>query len=91
MTNDKRTDEQRKNTKYFVNATDRFMSGWGKAEGGNSYFCIAVADHAQAMAAMEWLDGREEMKCVRDSLRPRRAKGSHTSIVHFEDTAASGK
>ncbi len=89
MTNDKRTDEQRESTQYYVNATDRFMSGWGKAEGGLSYFCIACDTHAQEDLAEIWLDSRHEMKRIFVASTPRKRKGCHTSIVHFENTGAA--
>ena len=89
MTNDRRTNEQRESTQFFVNATDRFMSGWGQARGGLSYFCIACDTDAQVDLAETWLRSRDEMKSVFVSSTPRKRKDCHTSIVHFEKTGAA--
>lgn len=86
--NDRRDAQQIESTKVYVNATDKFMSGWGFAENGWSYFVIACDNYSQARQATRWLQQRSEMKRVADSAKPRKAKGSHTSIVHFSETGA---
>lgn len=88
---DHRTDEQREATTEYVNATDSFMSGWGKAKGGKSHFCIACETPEQAELAEHWLAEREEMKNVRRSTKPRcqYSVRDHVSIRPFTDTGAA--
>ena len=85
---DKRTEEQKATTIGFVNATDSALSGWGNASGGLSYYCIACSSQEQIEAVKRWFAQREDMKRVAEPLRPRRRDDSHTSIIHFEETAA---
>lgn len=40
--NDRRTDAEKAATVGYVVFTDKFMSGWGKASGGSSYYALAV-------------------------------------------------
>ena len=84
MTNDRRTDEQRDATSWYVNATDRFMSGWGHAP-QTSYFCVACPSLEVAEEVMQRMHTRDEMKRVDTSQRPRRGgAGCHTSIIWHE-------
>ena len=90
MTNDKRTNEQMQATRFYVNATDSFMSGWGPATNG-SYFCVACPDLETAREIEDRLDSRQEMKRVDIADRPRKGRrmnGYHTSIVWHEDYTA---
>ena len=81
MRNDRRTDEQRKATTCYVNATDSFMSGWGEAP-ALSYFCVACPD-LETANEIEWrMDRRDEFKRVAISSNPRTGGGGcHTSII----------
>ena len=62
---DDRTQEQRKTHYILVTATDKFMSGWGQAEGGLSKCAWAVdpneASHAKLL---HWVESRPDMKYV---------------------------
>lgn len=71
--------------KIFVNMTDRFMSGWGMARGGNSYLCVECEDYSQASAILKAAEDRPEMKYCAIAAKPRRGAGSHTSIKQFSD------
>lgn len=70
---------------YFVNMTDRFMSGWGYARGGNSYLCVKCDTWAQAEAIMRAAQDRSEMKFISIGTKPRKRAGSHTSIKAFSE------
>ena len=53
---DDRTPEQKASTRFYANATDRFMSGWGHMRnGGVSYFCVACDNATQLHMASSWL------------------------------------
>jgi hypothetical protein len=69
----------------YVNMTDKFMSGWGRARGGHSFLCVACENWSQAVAIHKAALERPEMRRVAIALRPRRRKGSHTSIKAFSD------
>lgn len=81
---DDRTEEQRQQTWGFVVATDSFMSGWGRADGGRSLYAVAVPDETRA-DDVEWrMDHRDEFKRVRVCLpdwRPRLYDSDHLHIV----------
>lgn len=61
---DTRTPEQAAETQYLVVMTDRFLSGWGAADGGLSY--AAWACRADNLAEVE-----REIRTRRDALRVR--------------------
>ena len=61
---DDRTEHQKKTHCLIVLATDSFMSGWGRAEGGSSYAgwsCEPINERA----VERWVRNRGEMKRVR--------------------------
>ena len=75
---DDRTPEQRKTHTCLVTATDRFMSGWGGAEGGASKCAWACDSHSAACKVYAWVKARGEMRYVKlhawgESWRPRAA------------------
>lgn len=45
----------------FVVFRDSFMSGWGKAEGGRSFYALAVDSEAEADLVLENGSRRDEM------------------------------
>lgn len=69
----------------YVNMTDKFMSGWGRASGGHSFLCIACETWAQAAAIHKAALERPEMRRVAIASKPRRRHGSHTSIKAFSE------
>lgn len=73
-----------RDTSYYVNMIDRFMSGWGPVKDGRSIFCIRCATETQARAAFAAAALRKEMVNVRMGRRPRRArKTDHLKVVDF--------
>lgn len=85
MTNDRRTNDQRMRTQYYVNATDGFMSGWRHAP-GKSYYCVACPDMQTAQEVESRMDRRDEFKRVAISDNPRRGgSADHTSISWHEE------
>ena len=81
---DDRTDEE-KNTHWLaVVGTDRFMSGWGKAEGGVSYAAWACPFSRQANVE-RWVKSRGDQMRVRvvilDGYRPRGTGHLHIYVV----------
>lgn len=61
---DDRTPEQKKTPHLIVLGTDRFLSGWGKAEGGKSYAGWAVPV-GQVDKMEQRIRGRSDMQRVR--------------------------
>jgi hypothetical protein len=49
----------------FVIATDTFLSGWGQAQGGKSYYAIEVENETEAYIVMDNLKHRGDMKRIR--------------------------
>jgi hypothetical protein len=80
---DDRTAEQRQTHRFLIIGTDKFMSGWGKAEGGTSYAAWACrAEHRKAV--FEWVESRSDMKRVRESYsdwKPRGRGHAHIYVV----------
>lgn len=58
-------ESKRKPRLGYVVATDSFMSGWGEAERGKSYYALAADTEDEAYTVMENLKDRPEMKRVR--------------------------
>lgn len=61
---DDRTDAQRASHHWLVIATDKFMSGWGRAAGGASV-CAWACRHDQVDDVEKWVRDRSEMRRVR--------------------------
>ena len=61
---DDRTEEQKKTHNVIVLMTDRFMSGWGQAEGGPSYAGWACRDGEMA-EMLSRVDARSDSMRVR--------------------------
>jgi hypothetical protein len=84
---DDRTPEQRETHNCIIRAIDRFMSGWGKAKGGNSYAAWACKpEHAQAV--FDWVSNRSEMKHVTacgPGTKPHFGNGAHVHIYVVND------
>lgn len=83
--NDKRTPEQKLTHYHGIACNDKFLSGWGKAEGGISV-CIWVVhkdEYSRIHYLQGWLNGRSEMRRHRTvDLRKWRARNTmaHVSI-----------
>lgn len=80
--NDRRTEEQKKTHFWYVTARDRFMSGWGVAEGGASYCAWACESRQQAEACLARIRSRDEMRYVtlRYGIAKWRPRAAHLSI-----------
>lgn len=50
--------------KYWVSMTDKFMSGWGKAQNKINKFVIECEDYDQAVIIRNSAEKRSEMKYV---------------------------
>ena len=72
---------------YYVTMTDKFMSGWGKAEGKISKFVVECEDHMQAQQIMESARRRDEMKYINyTTTKPRYNANKYvTSYKKFEE------
>lgn len=70
---------------FYVNMTDRFMSGWGLAK-RRSYMSVRCDTIEQAEAIERAAKDRSEMRYVVIAQRPRRAQaGDHVSVKDFAD------
>lgn len=82
---DDRTEEQKKTYSILITATDKFMSGWGHAEGGLSKCAWACDTHEKADKVLEWVENRDDMKYVNihygNKWKPRNAKHVHIYVV----------
>lgn len=65
---DDRTPAQKSTHRYLVIMTDRFMSGWGGAEGGASYAAWACEGYSDAKKAEKWVRGRSDALRVRTTV-----------------------
>jgi len=84
--NDRRTGKQRETHTWLVVGTDPFLSGWGECKNGSSYAAWACKP-TDRMACLSWVEGRGDMKRVRevydppnDPYRPNSAHCGHLSI-----------
>ena len=59
---DDRTDAEKNTHIWAVVATDKFMSGWGGANGGKSRVAWAVDDLSKTSKLFDWVNNRSEMK-----------------------------
>lgn len=57
-------DETIPKRKYYVTMTDKFMSGWGRAEGKTNKFVIGTDSYDQALILQQLALKRREMKYV---------------------------
>ena len=88
---DDRTVEQKITHSWLVTATDRFMSGWGPASGGNSKCAWACRDK-DVDVVFDWVKARDEMRYVNATNNPwypRNAKHVHIYVVTDDHPALS--
>jgi hypothetical protein len=63
-------------TKYWVSMTDRFLSGWGSAEGKTNKLVIECDNYEEAEIVADNARRRSEMKYINICLnKPRYGKG----------------
>lgn len=67
----------------YVNMTDKFLSGWGQAKGGNAVLCIACKDYDTAERIERAALRRPEMKRVAIADKPR--KGAQVTVRLAEE------
>lgn len=81
---DDRNDEQLLSHPFLVIATDKFMSGWGLAEGGKSYMAWACreCDVDEAIAKLKARKEMYRLRLVYGSYRPK-GKG-HCHVYVFK-------
>lgn len=74
-------------TYYYVNMVDRFMSGWGGADGGVSRYSVQCDTLEQAEAIERAARERSEMRYVGISRVPARKRSTrdHVSIRRVSD------
>lgn len=71
---------------FYVNMNDKALSGWGKAGGGRSLYCIRCKTLAQAEAIEKRAQNRGEMRYIAISDKPRRRRaGDVLTIRDFEE------
>ena len=86
---DDRTAEEMDTHPTLVVGTDRFMAGWGKAEGGASYAAWACRPDDERRV-LDWVESRSDMKRVRvvaGEYRPSGAGHCHIYVVGDEHRA----
>ena len=65
-----------------IAATNKFMSGWGKAAGGNSYvvYCCEDKDYSKVMT---WMQNRNDFIRVRQVMPNYKPNPSCCSHIHY--------
>jgi len=78
---DDRTEAQLETHRYLIGGTDRFLSGWGLAEGGASYaFWACRGEDAHRVEA--WVKDRTDMMRVRWVIGAYRPNARHCAHAH---------
>lgn len=73
-------------TKFYVTMTDKFMSGWGMAEGRINKFIVECDSFSQAMIIKHAADNRDEMKYVNiRTTKPHYGEGYLESWRSFDE------
>ncbi len=87
---DDRTEEQHETHTVLITATDKFLSGWGQAKGGNSK-CAWACERKDWRNVLNWVENRSDMKYVNVNFngnwRPRNAAHVHIYVVTEEHPA----
>ena len=67
---------------FYVMSNDRYMSGWGYAEGAINTVILPCADYAEAQRVADYAESRGDQKFVRIvSNRPRLRSGHVYSLL----------
>ncbi len=85
--NDRRTKTEKDATIGFVVATDSFLSGWGKAEGGRSLYAVPYRTMSEGYVVLANMRDRTEMRrprIVAPNYLPKLRRGDHLSIPSME-------
>lgn len=78
------TVEERKEYMYLVVATDTFLSNWGLAKGGNSYFGVACQTMNQVKDVIIRMKKRTDfvrVRLVSSKYKPNSRYCSHFSVI----------
>ena len=88
---DDRTQEEMKTHYWLVTATDKFMSGWGRANGGLSK-CAWACRPEDVDAVYDWVKNRSDMKYVNIRTTPWYpvCKHVHIYVVRGNHPAIAG-
>lgn len=71
---------------YFVTMTDKFMSGWGMAQGKTNKFIVVCENYAQALTIERNAQKRNEMKYINIcTSKPRYGRNVVESWRHFAE------
>ena len=84
---DDRTEAEHKTHTCLITATDKFLSGWGHAEGGASK-CAWACRPEHAEQVLDWVESRSDMKYVNSrgpSSPAWRPKAAHVHIYVVHD------
>ena len=81
---DDRTPRQRDTHNWLVIGTDKFLSGWGKAEGGASY-AVWACKPEDRLRVLAWVENRSDMKRVREATGPYRPSGKGDCHIYVVD------
>jgi hypothetical protein len=87
---DDRTEDQKLTHTHLVIGTDRFMSGWGKAQGGVSYAAWACRpEHRDKV--LSWMVSRSDQSRIREAYsknyRPKGIGHTHIYVVNQSHNA----
>ena len=82
---DDRTTAQKESHPMLIIGTDRAMSGWGKAAGGQSYAAWAcpISNERKVRA---WVEGRNDMQRVRSVYGAYKPNGTGHVHIYVVDT-----
>ena len=90
---DDRTEEQKKTHNVLIVGTDKFLSGWGQAEGGASYAAWACRPEDKYQVE-RWVRNRGDMLRVREvgsNYRPNSRYCVHFHIYVVDDNHSAIK
>lgn len=76
------TQEDRAKYTYCVAATDKFMSGWGNASGGNSYV-VFCCEPKNGWKLDTWMQNRGDFIRVRKVLPSYKPSANYCAHVHY--------
>jgi len=83
---DDRTPEQKQTHTVLITATDKFMSGWGKASQGASKCAWACRSDQDWRKVLDWVENRSEMKYVNVNTSGKwYPKAAHVHIYVVDD------
>lgn len=79
-------------TKLWVTMTDKFMSGWGRAQGKTNKFIVECDNWEQAWVISQNAKRRSEMRYVNICIRkPRYGSNVLESWKHYDDLGSIWK